>query len=242
MDKLFQVNVLAQTPNPQQTIYAALHQDYNSNYVWDEWQKEGFPSEEKCGEIAVKRLLEGDAGHWGAIEHPQIIFSTGYFPHSAMQQLRTHRNISFDVQSFRYTSDKVIAVAEDKLDVEKVFYLRPVGDYTDRQGAKYHYSSQWRENDLLARRMAAKEYKYNISQGMSEEHARGGLSFDYRQHFVVSCNARAFLHLADLRAKKNAQLECQQFIELCWPHFEKWCPAIADYYKKHRYGKARLAP
>jgi thymidylate synthase (FAD) len=27
-----------------------------------------------------------------------------------------------------------------------------------------------------------------------------------------------------------------------WPHFEEWIPAIAEWYKKSRLGKGRLAP
>ena len=46
-----------------------------------------------------------------------------------------------------------------------------------------------------------------LDAGFAEEHARGILPFDYRQHFVVSFSLRAFLHFLDLRAKLDAQ-EC----------------------------------
>jgi hypothetical protein len=32
----FRVEVISQTPNPQQTIYAAFHQDYAEEFVWDD--------------------------------------------------------------------------------------------------------------------------------------------------------------------------------------------------------------
>ena len=54
------------TPNPQQVIYTALHQDYSEGFVFD--QKNIWPSETKCGEILVKRLLVGDRGHYGCLE------------------------------------------------------------------------------------------------------------------------------------------------------------------------------
>ncbi|EAW33763.1 FAD-dependent thymidylate synthase [Lyngbya sp. PCC 8106] len=96
MDK-FRVEVIAQTPNPQTVIYAAMHQDYSDQFIIDE--QENWPSESKCGEIIVKRLLAGERGHYGPLEHVQIVFNCGYFPHSVMQQARTHRvGISFDVQ------------------------------------------------------------------------------------------------------------------------------------------------
>jgi len=489
----FRVEVIAKTPNPQQVIYAAMHQDYTDRFVCDE--RDSWPSESECGEVIVKRLLAGERGHYGPLEHPQIIFNCGYFPHSVMQQARTHRvGVSFDVQclaadteitfvncegqtsqklrktigelydlwengekairqrsirgrngespgdyrrdckqrvrkmrlrvlneetglfevghvkdvmssgiqpiyrlkledgktldctanhrlftsegwqkmgdavglvttpdgnvvkimkschvmcngmvvvgdglyrdrkwlesqvekglsihqiaelsgcsintefasyyepilktehwqtkpkplgrklqahpvkvksveylglqmtydlevedpwhnfvangmvvhnSFRYTGSQFIDVAEGKKDIEDVFYLRPVDYYTDRQGKKYYYSPEQRAADLEWCLEAAKRYKADFEGGMSEEHARGKVPFDYRQHFVVSFNLRSFLHFCDLRNKKDAQLEIQQLCEMMWPHFEAWVPAIAQWYEKNRLGKARLAP
>ncbi|MBD2437425.1 FAD-dependent thymidylate synthase [Nostoc sp. FACHB-110] len=548
----FRVEVIAKTPNPQQVIYAAMHQDYTDAFVVDE--RDSWPSESQCGEVIVKRLLAGERGHYGPLEHPQIVFNCGYFPHSVMQQARTHRvGVSFDVQclsanteitfvnckgeanqklkktigelydlwtngekairlrsirgrngelpgeyrrdckkrlrrmhlrvlneetglfevghiqdvmcsgiqpvyrltledgktldctvnhrlftsegwqtmgdavglvtnddgsvvkmtkqcnlmcngltvvgkglytsrewletqiskglstleiaqlsecsvntvrswaaryglslnhkdsqfpkehkpwnynpdqslaydfnnlvtvcknchedihqnnqeaefaqsynpvidtenwqakpksvgkklrahpvkvkdleylgqqmtydlevegdwhnfvangvvvhnSFRYTGNQFIQVLEGKKDIEDVFYLRPVGHYTDRQGKKYYYSPEQRAADLEWCREAAKRYADKFQSGMSEEHARGIVPFDYRQHFVVSFNVRSFLHFCDLRNKKDAQLEIQKLCELMWPHFAEWAPAIAIWYEKQRLGKARLAP
>lgn len=240
MDR-FRVEVLAKTPNPQQVIYAAMHQDYTEAFVYDERDK--FPSEEACGELIVKRLLAGDRGHFGPMEHPQIVFNCGYFPHSVMQQARTHRvGVSFDVQSYRYTGIQVVDVVDGKKDIEDVFYLRPVGYYSDRQGKKYYYSPEQREEDLQWCLEAAKRYKADFESGMSEEHARGKVPFDYRQHFVVSFNLRSLLHFLDLRYKKDAQLEIQKLCEMMFPHLEEWAPAIAAWYKSTRLGKGRLAP
>ncbi len=240
MDK-FRVEVLAKTPNPQQVIYAAMHQDYTEAFVYDE--RASFPTEEKCGELIIKRLLAGDRGHFGPIEHPQIVFNCGFFPHSVMQQARTHRvSVSFDVQSFRYTSNQFVDVIEGKKGIEEIFYLRPIGSYNDRQGKKYYYSSEQREQDLLWCLEAAKRYKADMDAGMSEEHARGKVPFDYRQHFVVSFNLRSLLHFLDLRYKKDAQLEIQKLCEMMFPHLEEWTPAVAAWYKSTRLGKGRLAP
>jgi len=237
----FRVEVIAKTSNPQQVIYAAMHQDYTEAFVYDE--REEWPNEEECGEIIVKRLLAGDRGHFGCIEHPQIVFNCGYFPHSVMQQARTHRTgVSFDVQSYRYTSNQLIDVIEGRKDIEEVFYLRPVGNYSNRQGKKYYYSEGQREEDLSWCKTAAKRYKADMDAGMSEEHARGKIPFDYRQHFVVSFNMRSLLHFLDLRYKKDAQLEIQKLCEMMFPHLEEWTPAIAAWYKSTRLGKARLSP
>jgi thymidylate synthase (FAD) len=240
-DPFFRVEVLSQSPNPQQAMYSAMHQDYAEGFVWDE--RGDFPSEEKAGELLIRNLLAGNRGHFGPLEHPQIVLNIGWFPHSCMQQIRTHRvGISFDVQSGRYTGQRIIDAAVGDRAIEEVFYLRPVGAYSNRQGKKYIYTIEQRTEDIAWCREAAQRYKLRIDQGFAEEHARSLIPFDVRQHWVMSANTRSLMHLLDLRAKADAQLECQQMCELIWPHFEAWVPAIAEWYHKQRWAKARLSP
>lgn len=144
--------------------------------------------------------------------------------------------------SMRYTGDRIIRAANAELDLEEVFYLRPIGDYNDRKGKKYVYSSAERSIDLELCRAAASRYRDLLAAGFAEEHARGILPFDYRQHFVVSFSLRAFLHFMDLRAKLDAQLEIRQLCDLMWPHLVTWAPQFAEWYEKSRLHKARLAP
>jgi thymidylate synthase (FAD) len=241
MDKRFRVEVLSQTETPQRVAYFAMHQDYSEGFVWDRQDK--GPTEEMAGKTVVERLLNGGRGHFGPLEHPQIVLNIGWFPHSCMQQIRTHRvGVSFDVQSFRYSGQRIVEVAEGIIEVEDVFYLRPVGFYTNREGKKYQYTQEQRVNDLAWCVKAAEMYAERIDQGFAEEHARSLIPFDVRQHWVMSANVRSLMHLMDLRAKADAQLECQQMCELIWPHFESWVPAIAGWYQEKRWKKARLAP
>lgn len=240
-DPYFRVDLIAATPNPQQCVYAGMHQDYSEGFVAAD--RDNWPDEQRAGEICVKRLLAGERGHYGPLEHAQIVLNVGWFPHSVMQQARTHRvGVSFDVQSMRYTGQRVTQVACHDIDIEKVFYLRPVGDYSDRQGKKYHYSIEQRAIDRALCRSFAERYRGLLAAGYAEEHARGLLPFDFRQHFVVSFSLRALMHFLDLRAKADAQWEIQQLCELMWPHFQEWAPEIASWYRDHRWGKARLAP
>ena len=239
MDPLFAVRTLARTENPQTACWFAMHQDYSEDFVFlcDP------PTEQRAGELLIKHLLAGGRGHYGPLEHPQITFNAGWFPHSVMQQARTHRvGVSFDVQSFRYTSQRIIDVSTGRREIEEVFYLRPVGEYTDRSGGRYAYTPELRKIDLTRAYDAAGHYAYQIRQGLAEEHARGLLPFDTRQHFVVSFNLRALLHFADLRAKADAQQEIRWLCDLIWPELHAWAPEIAGWYEKNRLGKARLAP
>ena len=241
MDPRFRVERIAATPNPQLCVYAGMHQDYSEGFVADD--RGAWPDERKAGEICVKRLLSGERGHYGPLEHAQIVLNVGWFPHSVMQQARTHRvGVSFDVQSMRYTGERICRAADGALDLEEVFYLRPVGDYSDRQGKRYHYGQEQRAIDLALCRSAADRYRDLLAAGYAEEHARGILPFDYRQHFVVSFTLRALLHFLDLRAKLDAQQEIRALCDLIWPHLQGWTPEIADWYEKSRLHRARLAP
>ena len=145
-------------------------------------------------------------------------------------------------KSFRYTGQRSLDVVDGKRDVEEVFYLRPLGFYTDRQGKKYEYNPDARQQDLDWCLEASRRYKTRIDQGFAEEHARGLIPFDIRQHWVMSANVRSVMHLLDLRWKADAQLEAQKMCEAIWPHFAAWVPAIAAWYEENRLKKARLAP
>ena len=238
-DPMFRVAQMFATPTPQQCVYAGMHQDYCEDFVADQ----ELPDETKAGQACVKRLLSGERGHYGPLEHPQITFNVGWFPHSVMQQARTHRvGVSFDVQSGRYTSQRIIDVQLGARKIEEVFYLRPIGFYADRKGAKYEYSNDDRIIDLARCYDAAAHYAHQIRQGKSEEHARSMIPFDIRQHFIVSFSMRALMHFLDLRSKFDAQWEIQQVCDLMWPHFQLWAPEIAAWYEKSRLHRARLAP
>ncbi|MEB3296356.1 MAG: FAD-dependent thymidylate synthase [Cyanobacteriota bacterium] len=241
MDSRFRVELIAATPNPQLCVYAGMHQDYSEGFVAD--QRRSWPDEHRAGEICVKRLLAGERGHYGPLEHAQIVLNVGWFPHSVMQQARTHRvGVSFDVQSLRYTGQRICDAADGLTDLEEVFYLRPVGPYTSRDGKTYEYTEDERAFDLEECRVAATQYKIRIESGFSEEHARGLLPFDYRQHFVVSFTLRALMHFLDLRAKLDAQQEIRQLCDMLMPQFRNWTPEIARWYEAKRYQKALLAP
>jgi flavin-dependent thymidylate synthase len=217
---------------------------YDNRVVNLEW---GTSKQNKSDNI-VNNTLASNRGQFIGIES---IKSMGFQPTYDLEVEHSEHNFianglvvhnSFDSQSFRYTGQRVIDVVEGQRDIEDVFYLRPVGYYTDRQGKKYFYSQEQRDKDLEWCREACQLYKQRISEGLSEEHARSIIPFDARQHFVMSCNARSLMHLLDLRWKRDAQLEAQKLCELLYIHFEEWMPAVAKWYKENRAMKAKLSP
>ena len=241
IDPRFKVSTISSTKEPQRTMWAAMHQDYSEEFVGSGLGN--WPEESKAGGLLVKHLLAGERGHYGPLEHAQIVLAVGWFPHSVIQQARTHRvGVSFDVQSGRYTSTRIMDVALGTRDIEEVFYLRPVGTYADRCGGKYEYTRDQRIIDMTRCYDAAGHYAYKIRQGMSEEHARDLVPYAIRQHFIASFSLRALMHFLDLRAKCDAQLEIRQLCDLIRPAFELWTPELAKWYLSKRWGKAKLAP
>ena len=240
-DPYFQVNVIAQTPNPQRSVYTSMHQCYCEGDAWLDVQKK-TNNEKWFGEMIIKHLLAGGRGHYGCLEGPSISFSVIGFPHSVMQQARTHRvGVEFNVQSGRYTSQRFMDYPV-LYDLHELVYLRPIGKYSDRQGQSYEYTQEDRLEDIGLVELAIRHYQKNIKKGFAEEHCRSLLPFDFRQNWTVSFNIRSLMHFLDLRAKKDAQIEIQSLCAHLFPHFEQWTPELAGWYKTNRWGKARLAP
>lgn len=240
----FRLRVIGQSLYPQTITYLGLHQDYSANWVASDEELNKIPDEQKCGEIAVKRLLENNRGHWGCLEHSQINFSCGFINHGTWQQARTHRvGISFDIQSFRYTYENIIKAVNNELPIEDVIYFRPVGEtYQDRGGKKVTYTKQDKSEDWALARTSLAHYKRRIEAGYPPEIARSYLPFDYLQHGVMSVNLRSLLHFFHVRSKKNAQGEIVEFCNLLLEPAKLWVPEIMHYYEKHYYGKGILAP
>jgi thymidylate synthase (FAD) len=180
--------------------------------------------------LVVDRCLK--FGHFGVIEHPQITFNCTGFPHSVIQQARTHRvGISFDVQSLRYVDFSNVNLSN----LHEKFYFRPVGYY-----GKYYYSVEQQAEDITNTLMACDLYTHKVDQGMALEHARDLLPFNVKQNFVVSFNARSLLHFLDLRLKNDAQLEIRTLAGMLSDRMLFWMPEVAEFYldKHHK----RLAP
>jgi thymidylate synthase (FAD) len=226
-------------PIPEQVIYQAAKNDYSEVPI----HHQKIPTPSNCGKWIVEQLLTNDRGHYGPLEHPGITFSVSGYVHSVMVQARTHRvGITFDVQSQRYTGKRVVAVANDELPVDDVFYIRPPGYYTNRNGKKYEWSLSDYNDELDFIYEGCKRYASKYANGMCEEHIRDYLPQAIRQNFVVSVNLRSVLHFMDLRSKLDAQVEIQAFCEQLAPHLERWAPNVWGYYEEKRLHKAKLAP
>lgn len=257
------VKLVSATPNPQTVSYAAMHGDYSEmplsgdmgpHFNMDPFNP-GILTEAEAGQRVIKKCLEHR--HWGPLEHPQIVVSVEGFPHTTMQQLRTHRTgVSFDVQSGRYTGQRIqgLAQALDNLSpldadpvnlyrlISEVFYIRPSGYYRDRFSSGILFDSQ----DPVHLRFlahAAKSYTEAVVMGMQPEMARDlYCPYGIRQNFLFSGNLRAILHILEMRSQKNAELECQIFSKLMIELLKEWTPEITNFWLNTRYSKNNIAP
>jgi thymidylate synthase (FAD) len=264
-DPLLSCSVIAQTPNPNFTVLMARKQDYSAEFVGTRLREDSdMPllvdcktaqtyTHESAGLENVEKLLAGGRGHLGPFEHPSLTLNLGYYPHSVINHLRTHRLLSFDCQSFRYTGTHIFKLGEalhsNKLEFDaaiananRIFYVRPPGTYTGRYGTKFIETEDSYRNELALALESARHYYLRVSDGCAMEQARGSLPFDFRQHFVISGNARSWLHLFDVRIKPDVQLEAQHAVYQCWLKFKSWMPELAEWYESKRLMKALLGP
>jgi len=247
----FKTPLLSQTIRPNLVACLAMGQDYSEVPIIDRYSDFEKLSDRELGDRLVEKCLKN--GHWGVIEHINLVFNIVNYPHSVIVQARTHRaGVSFDCQSQRYTSKRIVALwkkIQGKTDfefifkaIEEVFYFRPIGKYWDRDGHKYLYSKEERSADILMTSAAIEQYVCKMDKGYAPEHARDILTQNIRQHFVVSINARSLLHFCDLRLPKDAQLEIRCMAIQMFDIFAEVMPEVAEYYIKTRYGKSKLAP
>lgn len=233
----FKSSLVRATEMPQQLSYIGLHTCYS-----EEFEPDTDIPEDRCGEIAITRLLDGKRGHFGPLEHAHMTLLI-QMDHNSMVQLRTHRvGVSFDVQSMRYTGERVERAARGELPVEEVFYFRPAGHYRDRQGDSYHWTEEQNDSLKALALGAASEYAHLRDQGVAEEHARYVLPTSYFQNVCLTGNIRSWFHLLDVRSKKDAQEEIQWVMDLVAGHVKNWIPEMYAWYETNRLHRAILAP
>ena len=233
----FKADVVDATQFPQRLAYLALHADYS-----EECHKSSDLPEDEAGKIVVNRLLKGGKGHWGPLEHPSLSLMIRA-DHNTMMQLRTHRiGCTFDYQSMRYSGERIRKCAKREIRPEEVFYVRPPGIYWDRQGDKYTWSQDQADEMLACCYSSALDYDRMREAGAFEEHARTVLATGYLQHGVVTGSLRFWLHLLDVRAKADAQMEIRDLMNLIELQVHRWVPEVWVWYQQHRFQKALLAP
>jgi thymidylate synthase (FAD) len=235
------LDTFGSSPSPQRAIWEKQHFCVSE----DHRSLQNRPDENRSGEIILDKELKGNRGHWSVLDQAFVSFNCYGFPHSVMVQIRTHAASGLKVlaQSGRYTGNRFLKVVKGELDLEDVFYFSPTGSYHDRQGNKILYTEELRNLDKQTALNQCEIYASKVAKGFPFELAReSSLPYNFIQEFGVAGTLREIFHILDVRSKRDAEYTCQEFSRLLMVRLLEYCPELADWYLKNRYGKAITSP
>jgi len=234
------VDVIDHTQNPERTICVAARGDYSSNsmvgvdpsierHYADVMESVEYDEEDveavvpTVGDIPVSGTVrEGTShannvktrslihqliqrGHYGVFEHVQITFAVEGISRPCMAQLTRHRHLSFDVQSQRYCEFDNASVrrppsVESDSAVSRDEGVTDVAEGTERIFDDAVQTALTAYNDLR-------------EKGVPKEDARFVLPEGTMVNLTMTANLRSLMHVANLRAKADAQWEIRELTE-----------------------------
>jgi len=174
--------------------------------------------EDKSREEMIEQLMR--RGHFGPFEHPQVVVAIDGMSVVCERQLTRHRHLSFDVQSMRYVNfEDADTVVPDSIETntEAMLYDKAIRN------------SFQRYDDL-------------VEEGVPEEDARMVLPLGTKVNATMSGNARAMMHLIDMRLAGNAQKEIRELAEQLLDELEDWAPLTFEKYREYAKGSSKKAP
>jgi len=163
----------------------------------------------------LKHLMR--SGHWGPFEHPQATVSLEGVTRVSMAQITRHRHFTFDIMSLRY----VDVETGEGTDLTNRFDSYP-DDST--QLAK---DTWWNSVDTSLR-----AYETLIEEGVDKEEARKVLGMGTKVNIVMSGNARAWMHLLNIRGKGNVQGEAREIADKVMSEMKNWMPYTFEYFNE----------
>lgn len=236
-----QVELLESTDNPEELACRAARGDYSADWVgsdvpFEEVMEtvEGETLEEKQ-ETLIEHLMR--SGHFGPMEHPQATFAVRGVSRACMAQITRHRHASFDVMSMRYVD--LSGESADRFTYPPSFTEEEV---FSREGVE-EVALSAEERTELAEEVydhCKDAYSTMVDAGVPKEDARMLLPIGTKVNMTFSMNARAIMHLLDMRLKADAQWEVRELSRRVLEESKAWMPyTFARFEEKHPY---KLAP
>lgn len=239
------------TPYPEYVVAQCARNDYMEEWVGnkplseileevkvEEWHREYAEDEltgyEEYGPALVSlinKLLR--QGHFGPFEHPHATFAIKGLSRVAMQQLVRHRHATYDIQSQRYVDlgDKDLVVPPS---------IEEAGNWTGQDGTVAEVAS-----DVFDAAVAKGKSTFRSLRkaNVPKEDARFVRGQGLPVNVTFTMNARALMHLFDMRLAGDAQWEIREMTELVYDEFARWMPITHTYYDDNLRGrKNRLGP
>jgi thymidylate synthase (FAD) len=170
-------------------------------------------------------------GHYSPLEYSQFTFLCLDVPMTTVVQLRTHRSLSMQVQSMRYTSERI---CNTNLTNEQVFYTRNVGSHA-RDGSSEIIPLDVQDEYFTSSRAMYTKLVKEVK--VPPEVARDILPSCYTQNFVLSCNLRELFHVFGMRTPKDAQLEIRELMDSLRVALLEVIPDAMAWYNLNCWGK-----
>lgn len=167
----------------------------------------------------LKRMM--DRGHWGPFEHPSATVSIENITRTAMAQITRHRHFTFDIMSLRYVKvdgDEVCA----KPTPDDIRVSREGVHDVDVDAALQDFNDSYQES--------VADYEKLIEDGVSQEEARKVLPMGTQINMVMTGNARAWMHLLNIRGKANVQGEARRIADALMSEMKDWMQFTFNYY------------
>lgn len=249
-----QVDVLRSTDRPERLICRAARGDYYDGYVADVSYEDlmasveydaahverakgikdhNFPKSDAYWETEAATLAfiekQLSRGHFGPWEHAQITFTVQAVSRVTMAQITRHRHLTFDVQSQRYVSfDDKEAIIPVSMEADDHFSRND--GLVDLDG-----DTKERVRELYKEQTAKlfELYEELVDDGVPKEDARFLLPSGTPVNITMSGNARAMLHVLNLRQTAAAQWEVRDVADAMSDYLSKWMPYTAAWWDEH---------
>lgn len=238
-----QVEILESTDKPEEIVCRAARGDYSSEWVGPNQSFATVMESVEGDTIKDKRETLLDhlmrSGHWGPFEHPQATFAVRGVSRACMAQLTRHRHASFDVMSLRYVDLSEEESLNDRFTYPESFTENQT---VSREGVE-EISLPAEDRVEIADEVyetCMEAYSDLIETGVPKEDARMLLPIGTKVNLTFSMNARALMHLLDMRLKADAQWEIRHVSKRVLEESQDWMPYTFERYEEnHPY---KLAP
>jgi thymidylate synthase (FAD) len=228
------VELLEATDNPEEVVCRCARGDYSSDWVGPDQSfatvmepVDGDTLDEKK-ETLLDHLVR--SGHFGPFEHPTATFAVKGVSRACMAQLTRHRHASFDVMSMRYVDLSGEFDMDERFTYPETFTEEEV---VSREGVKeVGMDADERvelADEVYEKCMAA--YTEMVEAGVPKEDARMLLPIGTKVNLTFSMNARALMHLLDMRMKADAQWEVRELSKKVLAHCKEWMPYTFEQYE-----------
>lgn len=244
------VELVQGTPQPEQVVCVAARNDYRPDGtighafkdvisdIEPDAEHSEYPDNPALPAEGSKNWIESrkrtlidhliDHGHWGPFEHPQATIAIEGISRVVSHQIVRHRHFTYDQQSLRY-----VDVSEG--DLRNLFqYPEFRGDDfdVDREGVHEFDTDEAHGIYSTAYADAMSSYRRLLDLGVPKEQSRKVLPIGIKTNIVMSGNARAWMHILNVRTKSNVQAETRRCAEAIFQELKDWMPYTFEKYDK----------